>query len=125
MTPFLISLITQIALIHNIPPKLALSVAIVESKGNSELVGNAGEIGLFQIMPEHIRKHHLNTLIARDPLINIELGMELLEEAKRGCKHQTDYTYVVCYNLGAKKAERVKHPKQWGYYLAVMKEFRK
>lgn len=118
----LISLIMSMAVEYNMDPKLIQAVIQVESKGNVKAVGEKGEIGLMQVMPanfKHIRKQDMF-----DPEVNLLLGISLLIDSRTRCNHKVDNTWLLCYNLGVKKARNIKYPKQFHYYTEVMKEYR-
>lgn len=113
----------QIATLNGIEPDLALSVVTVESGGNINAIGTHGELGLFQVMKNNFPGLNKKKLL--DPYVNSILGINLLAEAKRNCKHKIDHLYLLCYNLGQAKASKVKFPKKWPYYNKVISEYKK
>lgn len=114
----LLSLLIQYSNYYGIDPQLSLAVAKVESSLNPKAIGPLGEIGLFQLRPEYFKKYTINQLF--DPRINIKLGIKHIYEKKKICKHQDNYSYILCYNLGEGGASRVKHPKKFPYYKKIM-----
>lgn len=119
MTPALLALIMQLADAERIPPKLVMAVIQIESAGNPASLGEQGEIGLMQIMPVMAKGIERKALF--NPETNVRVGIKLLAEAKKSCIHQIDYTYVICFNKGEQRAQKVKHPFKDKYYIKVMK----
>lgn len=120
VTNYLIALIGYYSAVYGVDPKLALSVAVVESRLNPTAVSERGAIGVFQLMPQSFN------MPARDlfnPEVNIKLGVKYLSWNKKYCKHKVDNTWLVCYNYGIGNAARVKYPKLFPYYKQVMKEY--
>jgi len=124
-TTWIVNLILALAPLYNIDPKVALSVAIVESGLKPDVMGEAGETGLFQIMPDVAKKKGFTTKQLKIPIVNIAVGLEMLEEAKKTCSHKRGLTYLVCYNYGRRNALKVHHPEKWPYVLKVQKELKK
>ena len=121
MNTAIASLILAAAVHFNISPELALSVALQESSLNPQAVGPVGEVGLFQVRPRY-SKFSRSELF--NPIINITEGLRMLKFAKTHCKHQKDYTWIVCYNLGVTGGNRIKYPKKFEYYKKVMKRMK-
>lgn len=118
MDSAIIAMISYYATMHGIDPKLAVSVAMVESSLKVNAVGPKGEVGLFQVRPElfkHIPKDKL-----MKPEINTIIGVQHLAWNKKYCPHKEDKTWLVCYNYGIGNAKKVKHPKLFPYYKKVM-----
>ena len=124
-TTLIVSIILALAPAFGIEPKVALAVASVESSLNPKAIGQAGEIGLFQIMPDIGKKMGYTKKQLKDPVINTYVGLQLLKEAKANCKHKVGLTYLVCYNYGIKNAMRVKHPTKFPYVKRVKKQLDK
>lgn len=112
-TQIIMQLITLHALMEGVPPQTALAIAKIESSYNVNAVGAAGELGLYQIMPQYSK---YNKKDLKKPHINIAEGMRMLKEAKKNCVHQEDNMWVLCYNLGVAGAKKIKHPKKFIYY---------
>lgn len=117
-------LITIVAIIqvfasdYNVDPMTALAVAKVESNFNPSAIGKThGEIGLFQIRPEYSK---LSRKELFNPLLNIKEGLKKLSEAKRGCAHKLNKTWLNCFNAGITGGSRLKDPKNFNYYKKVM-----
>ena len=114
-TQAIIDLIMSMAPIFGIEPKVALAVAAIESSFNPNAVGGAGEIGLFQIMPDLGQKRGFTRRQLKDPAVNVFVGLSMLAEAKDNCPHKRGITYLICYNYGARNAKKVKHPTLFPY----------
>lgn len=117
MKTAILSLILSASPHFNINPNLAVAVAKQESSLNPKAVGDVGEIGLFQIRPRY-SKFTREELF--NPIVNIVEGLRMLSFAKKHCKHQLDFTWIVCYNLGVSGGSKIKHPKKFEYYIKVM-----
>jgi len=97
--------ITAAASRYGIDPRIPLAVAQHESgrsqytsKGNL-IVGKAGEIGIFQIMPSTAPGENL-----ADPLVNIDVGVRLLRDLFR--EFGTWPLALAAYNWGSGKVKR-------------------
>lgn len=123
-TSTIVSLIMALAPVFGIDPKVAVTVAIVESSLNPKAMGQAGEIGLFQIMPDIVKRKGFTKRQMKDPMVNIYVGLQMLEDAKKHCSHKRGNTWLVCYNYGAKNALRVHHPSLWPYVKKVNKHLK-
>lgn len=118
MTKIMIIKLIQIyALAYNVDPRVAISVAAVESGFNSNVIGVTGDVGVFQLNPKSFPNYTIKQL--KDPIINIELGIKYLAEVKKRCKHKDDNNWLICYNMGIKKASTIKHPELWKYTKKV------
>lgn len=113
----IIALIMALAPSMGIDSKVAIAVAMVESNLNVNAMGAAGEIGIFQIMPQFAKKYTKKQL--KDPYINIYVGLQKLKEAKKYCIHQNNIEYLICYNYGATNAKKVKHPSNFPYIKKI------
>lgn len=118
MNTAIASLILAAAVHFNISPELALGIAKQESSLNPRAIGPVGEIGLMQIRPRY-SKFSRNELF--NPIINIVEGLRMLSFAKKYCKHQKDYTWIVCYNAGVSGGSKIDNPKEFEYYKKVMR----
>ena len=114
----ILSLIIQYSVAYNVPPELALAIVEYESSFNISARGQAGEIGLFQLLPSTFPSYTEKQLFK--PETNIKLGVKYLADMKKSCVYRKDYMYSICYNLGPEKAKKVKHPKQFPYYKKIM-----
>jgi soluble lytic murein transglycosylase-like protein len=113
----IILLISFLAPQYNIAPETAIAVAQTESSLNPSAIGPIGEVGLFQVRPEYSKFTSEELL---DINTNIHEGLRILSEAKSRCKHQSERTWLNCYNLGLSGGSKIKHPKRFPYYLKVM-----
>lgn len=106
--------------IYNIDPVLVQSVIAVESKFKSDVVGSHGEVGLMQLRPEYSKVGRSELF---KPHVNIKQGVEFLATVKKYCKHQSNFEWVVCYNVGITGGSKIKHPKLHEYYRKVVTEY--
>ena len=113
----IVKLIIMYANMYGIDPNIALAVAQAESAFNPAAVGLAGEIGLYQVMPQYVEGYSKKQL--SDPATNIKVGIEKLAEAKKDCIHKGHYDWLVCYNYGITAAKHVKHPSLFPYVKRV------
>lgn len=116
----LMKLIAFYSYIYSIDPVLVKSVIAVESKFNASAIGSLGEVGLMQLRPEYFKvsKEELYK-----PRTNISEGVRFLAQVKKGCKHQSNFEWVVCYNLGVSGGNKIKHPRLHPYYRKVAAEY--
>ena len=107
--------------LFGIDPRLAISVARVESRMNSNAVGSLGEIGLFQVRPEYVD-------VSKDdlynPTTNIITALKIMTDVKKRCKYKSNFTWLVCYNRGVTGGSKVRNPLVDSYYKKVMKEYK-
>lgn len=107
---------------YGVDPTLVMSVIQQESSFRPAAVGQAGEIGLMQLMPQYFPVPRKKLF---DPKTNIELGVKHLAEMRKQCVHKADNTYLVCYNLGVEKGNSIRYPKLFPYYKKVMANYAK
>lgn len=101
---------------YKINRKIVLSIIQVESSGRPMATGSAGEIGLMQLHPRWFPTASYNI---RD---NIEMGVKHLAFWKKYCPNKVDMSWVICYNIGRRKANNYKtHP----YYKKFIRELRR
>ena len=122
MSNTLLHLISVYCSLYHISPNLASAIVQVESRGDVNAVGELGEIGLFQLLPESFPQYTIEQL--RDPKTNIKLGVKYLSDMKKQCKHKLDNTWIVCFNRGVRGGNLVKFPKKTTYFQRVVKEMR-
>ena len=115
----ILAAISFYASMYNLPPKLITAVITVESSQNSSTIGPVGEVGLMQVRPEF---HHNSRGLLFVPTYNIKEGTKRLAQAKKYCKHQDNYSWVVCYNRGIMGGARLLNPKTDTYYQKILKE---
>lgn len=150
----LIALITAISIQHGVDPNLAVAIAKTESRLNPAAVGTIGEIGIFQLRPEYyadscddvpddqvvgtttkivVKKGVEKTVKVRtfacghelfNARVNIEIGIKHLAELQRRCAALGE-AFFVCHNVGVTGGHRLKQPREFAYYKAVMKNFEK
>lgn len=121
MKTAIISLILSAAPHFGIDPNIAVAVSKQESSLNPKAVGTLNEIGLFQVRPKY-SKFSRSELF--NPIINITEGLRMLKFAKKHCKHQVEFTFIICYNRGITGGSRVKDPYSNDYYKKVMKRMK-
>jgi soluble lytic murein transglycosylase-like protein len=79
-------------------PDIAVAVATVESNLDQNVVGDKGEIGVFQILPRVYPGANLRNLKT-----NIRLGIEHLKYWQRVCPTIEGISFVNCYNAGFRR----------------------
>ena len=81
------------AIRHGIDPKLALSIAKVESRLDPCKIGGMGEYGLFQLRPEFhkVKLCEVNS--------NIETAMKYLVYLKKRCYNRYGEAWFICLSL--------------------------
>lgn len=115
------SLIVLYSQMFGFDVKVALAVAKVESGYKSEAVSKDGQdFGVFQLRKSSYPGYSKKALM--NPRINVMLGVLHLKRVKESCVHKKNLDYLTCYNMGEKKAKKVKYPHLWKYVKAVNKE---
>lgn len=122
MNPAILKLIIGLAVSYQLDPVLIESIISVESHWNAKALGNQGEIGLMQIMPEYTK---LNVQQLQIPKYNIREGVKMLSYAKRYCVHQKNFEYIVCFNRGVYGGSKLKDPSKDLYYNKVIEQYKK
>jgi len=86
-----------------IAPRLALSMAKVESKFDHKAVSPKGAIGVLQVMP-HVAKDAYDVPAERlfDPDVNIRVGLTFMKSLLRRFDHNLDLS-LAAYNAGPTK----------------------
>ena len=105
-----------------IDPRITQAVIQVESRGNPFAVGRLDDSGLMQIRHKFVPETQQQLF---QGCTNIKRGVTLLKQAKDKCKHKLNNTWLVCYNLGIKGGQKIRHPSSFIYYKKVMKEVQK
>jgi len=113
----IVKLITFYSLQYGIDPNISISVAAVESGFDSQIIGITNDYGIFQLNPKSFPQFTKKQLL--DPKTNIMLGVKYLAKMKKECKHKDGINWLTCYNMGKKKASKVKHPALWKYVKKV------
>lgn len=103
------------AIRHGIDPKLAVSIAVVESNMNPCKIGDLGEYGLFQLRPEF----HKTKLCEVDK--HIEIAVKYLVYVRKRCLRRYGDAWFVCFNTDPNRQHVLKDPKRFPYYIKVMK----
>lgn len=117
----IMSLVIHYSVALHFDPAISLAVIRQESNFKPYLIGNVGEIGLMQIRPEFVpytRKELLN------PEVNIKVGIGLLKEAKKHCKHKNNLDFLVCYNAGIIGGSKYKYPNKSKYVISINKFYK-
>lgn len=78
-------LVEQAAAHHGVPADVILAIIAVESGGDPNARGAAGEIGLMQILPATGRLLGVSAAELRDPAVNIDTGARYLAIELRAC----------------------------------------
>ena len=120
MTSTILGYILLYSSLYHVDPDMVKAVVQVESRGRSDKIGAAGEVGMMQLMPLYFR-YDVSKL--KKPRLNISLGVRHLADMQKRCSHQVDQTWIICYNLGVAGAKKIKHPKKFPYYRDVMSEY--
>jgi soluble lytic murein transglycosylase-like protein len=110
------------SLLAGIDPIITQAVIQVESQGNPYALGKAGDSGLMQIRHQFVPETQLQLF---QGCTNIRRGVDILKQAKEKCKHKINNTWVVCYNVGIKGGQKIKHPTKFPYYKKIMEKFNK
>ena len=105
---------------YGVEPRLAMAVVQTESQWDASTVGDAGEIGLMQLMPNYFNVPREQLFDVRT---NLRLGIKHLAKMQRQCKYKDDYTFLVCYNRGLRGGAKVKHPLTDRYVRKVMQNY--
>lgn len=113
-----IQLILFYSQMFGLDPKIALTIAKMESNFKVNAVGSSGEIGVFQLLPTSYPEFEKEEL--KNPRTNIILGIATLKKIKDKCKH-LNKNWVVCYNAGFAGAKRIKQPSKHPYALKFNK----
>lgn len=122
MNELIISYIIYYSTLYGVDPLLARAVVYVESRGNATAIGQAGEVGLFQLLPSSFPKAGKKLYNTKH---NIAIGIKYLADMKKYCPHQLAYSFVSCYNLGVAGASKIKYPLKLKYYKNIMNEYRR
>lgn len=117
MKLMIIQLIQSYSLQYGVDSNIAISVAAVESQFNPTVIGITGDVGVYQLNPKSFPNYTVKQL--QDPRLNIELGVKYLAKVKRECVHQKNVEWLICYNMGNKKAKTVKHPTLFPYVKKI------
>jgi len=111
----LIVMIYLAAISANVPPHVALAIAMTESNLNPKAVGTKGDTGLFQIRHELVRETQSELF---HPEVNTKAALKIMKNAMRGCGHYNE-GWVICYNRGVTGGKRVVDYKADSYYRKV------
>jgi soluble lytic murein transglycosylase-like protein len=104
-----------------IDPQLTQAVINVESNGNPYALGKLGDSGLMQIRHRLVPETQQQLF---QGCTNVKRGIELLNQARKKCKHQLNNTWLVCYNAGLKGGSKIKRPTSFIYYKKVMSQLK-
>lgn len=108
-------IIVQEAIIQGLDAEIAVAIAKIESSLNPNAVGPKGEIGLFQVRPEHSKIRDLF-----NPRANAREGIRILIHYKAICPAQTNLQWVTCFNSGIRHP---RYPQLLPYYKRFMSEY--
>lgn len=100
---------------YQMEPELIAAVIQVESGFKAEAVGLLGEQGLMQLRPEYFGRFRPDQWE-----LSLEAGVRHMAKLKASCPHREANTFVVCHNLGIKRAGRIQFPRDQTYYKRVM-----
>lgn len=99
-----------------------LALAELESSFNYKAVGAIGERGLFQIRPEMWGAVHPSSIAKQT-----KKALEMLVYIKSQCKPDTDYSHIVCWNVGITKGRSIQKNKPGPYrkkYIKLVKKWK-
>lgn len=97
--------IEETAECYGISPKIVKAIIKVESGGNANAVGDAGNsIGLMQIQPRYHAQRLKEGESLLDPKVNVRVGCEILSEIM--AKHGTLDEVLTVYNAGHDTGDR-------------------
>ncbi len=113
----ILHLIQAYCLQYNVDYQVAVSIVAVESGFNVNAIGPTFDLGLFQLNPKSFPRYTKKQLL--DPATNIKLGVQYLSEVKKHCKYKKDLNWVLCYNVGVKRAQTIKHPSLHKYVIKI------
>jgi soluble lytic murein transglycosylase-like protein len=118
----LASCVLFFSFLNGIDPKITKAVIKVESNENPFAIGTRQDSGLMQVRHQFVPESQKQLL---QSCTNVMRGTALLRKAKEKCKHKLNNTWLVCYNLGFKGGNRIKHPSSFIYYKKIMSELKK
>lgn len=115
---YLYVIILHYCSIYHFDPLLLQAMIQTESNWNPSAIGSRGEVGLLQLTPGvvGVSKNHL-----MDPATNIINGLIFIKKVREECKWKEDNEWLVCFNQGSPKGNKIKYPKKNAYYKRVMK----
>ena len=106
----------EIALELGIDPRLALSMAKVESDYNPSLVSPKGAVGVLQVMPQFVSPDYgITEEMLFDPHINIRVGLSRMKSLLNRFGYDLDLS-LAAYNAGASRVVKA------GYRIPPIKE---
>lgn len=106
----------MIAIELGIDPRLALSMAKVESGYDPESVSPKGAIGVMQVMPEYAwHDFRITREMLFDPKVNIRVGLSWMKSLLDRFDHDLDLS-LAAYNAGASRVVKA------GYSIPPIKE---
>ena len=106
----------EIAIELGIDPRLALSMAKVESDYDPGLVSPKGAIGVLQVMPQFVCPDYgITEAMLFDPHINIRVGLSKMKSLLNRFNHDLDLS-LAAYNAGVSRVVKA------GYRIPPIKE---
>jgi len=106
----------EIAIELGIDPRLALSIAKVESGYDPNLVSPKGAIGVLQVMPQFVSPdYRITEEMLFDPHINIRVGLSRMKSLLNRFDNDLDLS-LAAYNAGASRVVKA------GYRIPSIKE---
>ncbi|MFC1866714.1 lytic transglycosylase domain-containing protein [Thermodesulfobacteriota bacterium] len=106
----------MIAIELDLDPRLALSMAKVESGYNPESVSPKGAVGVLQIMPKYAwHDFRITREMLFDPKVNIRVGLLWMKSLLHRFDHDLDLS-LAAYNAGASRVVKA------GYNIPPIKE---
>ena len=106
----------EIAIELGIDPRLAFSMAKVESGYDPGLVSPKGAVGVLQVMPQFVSPDYgITEEMLFDPHINIRVGLSQMKSLLNRFGHDLDLS-LAAYNAGASRVVKA------GYRIPSIKE---
>jgi len=106
----------EIAIELGIDPRLALSMAKVESGYDPSLVSPKGAVGVLQVMPQFVNPDYgITEEMLFDPYINIRVGLSKMKSLLKRFDHDLELS-LAAYNAGASRVVKS------GYRIPPIKE---
>lgn len=107
---------------YGVPPEIIRAVIHTESNFKPKAKGLIDDVGLMQV--RHTLVPELEPMLY-NPFTNIFVGTRILKNSMLNCKHQSNYQYVVCYNMGVTGGSKVRYPMMTPYYRKIRKAYDK
>ena len=116
-------IVGEMALKHNVPPRLAIAVAMRESGlGSNKNDGAAGEIGIMQVLPDTGKSLGYELKDLRDVTKNIEAGVKYLRQNLDRYDNNEGLA-VAAYNAGPGRIDAGVVPPKTREYITQLNDW--